>query len=715
MSTYDPSNRITYFAESDFRNRKQRFGIKRIDRARHVYVIGKTGMGKSTMLENLAIQDIQNGEGMCFIDPHGGTAEKLLDYVPQDRIKDVLYFAPFDTEYPIAFNVMEDVGPDRRHLVANGLMSAFKKIWVDAWSARMEYILNNTILALLEYPESTLLGVNRMLADKDYRNRVVANISDPSVKSFWVDEFAKYGDRYMQEAGASIQNKVGQFVANPLVRNLIGQPKSTFDIRKMMDERKILIMNLSKGQVGEQNANLIGSMLITKIYLAAMSRANLREEELKQMPHFYLFVDEFQSFANDSFADILSEARKYRLNLTIAHQYIEQMTEMVRAAVFGNVGTTVAFRVGPFDAEVLEKVYAPQFTAEDLVNLGFAQIYLTLMIDGVGSTPFSAVTMAPIQRPPNNYKQQIIENSRIAFAKPRQEVEEFIHDWHAPITAEGGGGGRGNESKPKDGGGEFGSKPKSFGDKPRSSSASGGTSSGHSSSPSAPTSGRPSGSFGGNGDRPKTAGFGARSIGSGQSGGRQASGAPSGRFGADRGVPKPTFAAQGEDRERRRIEPEKRHAEREEGRRVEVRENKPISLSSLGKTSGGQSGGAMDALRDTLKKAMQNSDSSESWRNPPPIDIPAGNESFGDVPTEEEREIPAVVARLKSEVEGGSTNVEDSVESQAEDFTYTAPAHQNVQQQARVTGPSFEDIKNILKVSDEELKAKQKTPHDIQQ
>lgn len=427
-------NRITYFAETDSRNRRVPFGIKNKDRSRHVYVIGKTGMGKSTLLENMAVQDIQNGEGMAFIDPHGKTAELLLEYVPQDRIKDVVYFAPFDTDYPISFNVMEDVGANKRHLVANGLMSAFKKIWVDAWSARMEYILNNILLALLEYPGSTLIGVNRMLADKDYRKKVVENITDPSVKSFWVDEFAKYGERYMQEAGAAIQNKIGQFVANPLVRNIIGQPKSSFDLRKVMDEKKIMIINLSKGRVGEANANLLGSMLITKIYLAAMSRADKSERELKALPQFYLFVDEFQSFANESFADILSEARKYKLNLTMAHQYIEQMSEEVRAAVFGNVGTMIIFRVGAYDAEVLEKEFAPVFTAEDVVNLGFVQIYLKLMIDGVTSPPFSATTLPPIKKQEITFKSDIIENSRKVFATPRNEVEESIKKWHEPVS-----------------------------------------------------------------------------------------------------------------------------------------------------------------------------------------------------------------------------------------------------------------------------------------
>jgi hypothetical protein len=426
---YDPE-RITTFANADARNKNVEFGIKAKDRTRHVYVIGKTGMGKSTMLENMAVQDIANGEGMAFIDPHGKTAELLLNYVPEHRLKDVLYFAPFDMEHPISFNVLEDVGYDKRHLVVSGLMSTFKKIWVDAWSARMEYILSNTLLALLETPGTTLLGVNRMLADKDYRKKIVDNVKDASVKSFWVDEFAKYTDRFAAEATPSIQNKVGQFTSNPLIRNIIGQPKSSFDLRKMMDEGKIIIINLSKGRVGETNANLLGSMMITKIYLAAMSRADVSERELQKLPNFYLYVDEFQSFANESFADILSEARKYKLNLTIAHQYIEQMSEEVRAAVFGNVGTMITFRVGAFDAEVLEKEFAPQFTAEDLVNLGFTQIYLKLMIDGVSSQPFSATTTPPIKEPPVSYRQEVIEESRKQFAIKREVVEQDVHDWH---------------------------------------------------------------------------------------------------------------------------------------------------------------------------------------------------------------------------------------------------------------------------------------------
>ena len=433
--SFDPE-KITFFGQTDARGKHVSFGIRAKDRQRHMYVVGKTGMGKSTLLENMAVQDIQNGEGMAFIDPHGSAAETLLEYVPEHRVNDVVYFAPFDLDNPISFNVMEDVGADKRHLVVSGLMSTFKKIWVDAWSARMEYILTNALLVLIEYPDTTLLSVNRIFNDKAYRLKVVDYCTDAAVKSFWVDEFANYTERFAAEALPAIQNKIGQFTGNPLIRNIIGQPHSSFDFREMMDQKKIVIMNLSKGLIGETNANLLGSMLTTRIYLAAMSRANLPIAEMKKMPNFYFYVDEFQSFANATFANILSEARKYHLNLIIAHQYIEQMEEEVRDAVFGNVGTTVAFRVGPFDAETLETVFTPRFLAADLVNLGFAQIYLTLMIDGIGSQPFSAVTLPPIEPPRVSCKQMVIAASRRNYTKPRAIVEQIVTDLHTPVKAE---------------------------------------------------------------------------------------------------------------------------------------------------------------------------------------------------------------------------------------------------------------------------------------
>lgn len=429
------NDRKTYFAKADYRGKEQVFGIKAEDRSKHIYVIGKTGMGKSVLLENMAAQDIQNGNGVAFIDPHGEAAATLLDYIPEERLKDVIHFAPFDIEYPISFNVMEDVGYDKRHLVVSGLISTFKKIWPDVWSSRMEYILANTLFALLEYPDSTLLDVNRMLVNKEFRKDVVDKITDPVIKSFWVDEFAKYTDRYTQEATPAIQNKIGQFVSNPLIRNIIGQPKSSFDFRSAMDAKKILIMNLSKGRIGDTNAKLIGSMLIIKIYLAAMSRADTTASEMQKLPQFYFFVDEFQSFANETFADILSESRKYKLSLTIAHQYVGQMPDEVREAVFGNVGTIIAFRVGAEDSELLEKEFSPTFTAEDMVSLGRYQIYLKLMIDGLASKPFSAITLPPIEKPSKTFKQEAIAESRKTYARPRAEVEDMIIKRHTSPPA----------------------------------------------------------------------------------------------------------------------------------------------------------------------------------------------------------------------------------------------------------------------------------------
>ncbi len=422
-------NKITYFGETDFRNQKTRFGIKAKDRSRHMYVIGKTGMGKSTLLENLVIQDIQNDEGVIFIDPHGSSAVKLLEYIPRHRIDDVIYFAPHDTDFPVAFNVLEQVPKEKRNAVAGGLMSAFKKIWVDSFSSRMEYLLNYTLLALLDVPGSTLMGVNKLLSDKVYRKYVVDRVEDSLVKNFWNVEFEKYSTAYATEAVAPIQNKVGQFIASPMIRNIVGQDVSTVDFRTFMDQKKIVIVNISKGIIGPENMRLLGGMLITKIQLAAMSRANLDEESLKRIPNTYLYVDEFQNFANESFADILSEARKYKLCLTVANQYVDQMTEEVRNAVIGNVGTFISFRVGSTDAELMEKEFSPNFLADDMVNLGFTQMYLKLMIDGIGSRPFSATSLPPIPKPTINYTQDIIGYSRKHFANEREKVDIEIKKW----------------------------------------------------------------------------------------------------------------------------------------------------------------------------------------------------------------------------------------------------------------------------------------------
>lgn len=396
-----------------------------------MYIIGKTGMGKSNLLENMAIQDILNGEGVCVVDPHGEFAEKMLKAIPSNRINDVIYFNPSDSNFPIAFNILEAVDEDKKNLVASGMMGVFKKIWPDVWSPRMEYILNNTILALLDYPGSTMLGVNRMMFDKEFRKRVYPKIKDPVVKSFWINEFEKWDDKFRKEAVAAIQNKVGQFLSSSVIRHIVGQPKSTIDMRDVMDNQKILIVNLSKGRIGEDSMRLLGGMIVTKLQLAAMGRVEIPESDRKD---FYLYVDEFQNFATESFANILSEARKYRLDLILAHQYINQLVfdgnTTVRDAIFGNVGTLVSFRVGAEDAEHLEKEFEPVFMANDIVNLSKYQIYLKLMIDGVAGDAFSASTLPPFDLSDTvANEEKVIRISRERYGKNKSEVEEKIARW----------------------------------------------------------------------------------------------------------------------------------------------------------------------------------------------------------------------------------------------------------------------------------------------
>lgn len=422
------NDNITVFAETNFRNQFRKFGIKTDDRRRHMYLIGKTGMGKSTVLENMIIEDIRAGRGVAVVDPHGDLAEKVIKYIPANRVNDVIYFNPSDIEYPIAFNVVEHVEPHLRHLVASGLLGVFQKLWADSWGPRLEYILRNAILAVLDYPGSTLLAVTRMLSDKKFRKKVVDKIQDPVVKSFWVNEFASYADKFASEAVSPIQNKVGQFLSSSLIRNIVGQVKSSIDVREVMDKGKILIMNLSKGRIGEDNSALLGSMMITKIQLAVMSRVDVPEEERKD---FYLYVDEFQNFATDSFANILSEARKYRLNLIMAHQYIEQLGETVKPAVFGNVGTLIVFRVGAADAEELVREFIPVFTEEDMVNLPKYEFYIKLMIDGITSSPFSARGLPPLSKEElTENEEKVIKVTRERYAKERKSVEEKIMRWH---------------------------------------------------------------------------------------------------------------------------------------------------------------------------------------------------------------------------------------------------------------------------------------------
>ncbi len=427
---------ITYLAKTNFRNQEQVFGIKRKDRRQHIYVLGKSGTGKSTFLEGMIVQNIWNGEGVCVVDPHGELVEGILAAIPPHRVKDVVYFNPADTDYHIGFNVLQIDDPKYKHLVASGLMGIFTKIWANAWSARMEYILNNAILALSDTPGSTLLGIPRLLVDKDYRQLVINNLKDPVIKAFWVHEYEAWRDQYRNEAIAPIQNKVGQFLSSSMVRNVVGQSKSTIDIFDMMNTGKIFLVNVSKGRIGEDNSALLGGMLITKIQLAAMERVRIPEDERKD---FYMYVDEFQNFVTDSFASILSEARKYRLNLTLAHQYIAQLVTKdsmaVRDAVFGNVGTMIIFRVGAADAEFLEPEVEPEFLVQDLVNLPNYTIYLKLMVDGITSRPFSAKTLPPFKTPADsNVTEQIIESSRKLYARSREDVERDINEWSGMIS-----------------------------------------------------------------------------------------------------------------------------------------------------------------------------------------------------------------------------------------------------------------------------------------
>ena len=422
---------VTYLGLSTFRDKNILFGIKRKDRRQHVYILGKSGTGKSVLMFNMIIQNIQNGEGVCMVDPHGENVEAVLSAIPPHRIKDVIYFNPADTDHHIGFNVLELIDPQYKHLVASGLMGIFTKIWANAWSARMEYILNNTILALLDTPGTTLLGIPRMLVDKDYRQKIISNLKDPVIKAFWVHEYEAWQDKFRNEAIAPIQNKVGQFLSTSIIRNVVGQSKSTINIFDMMNEGKIFLVNVSKGRIGEDNSALLGGMIITKIQLAAMERVRIPEEHRKD---FYLYVDEFQNFVTDAFAGILSEARKYRLNLTVAHQYTAQLVNdkstAVRDAVFGNVGTMIVFRVGADDADFLEKEFDPEFTPGDIVNLPNYKAYLKLMIDGVTSRPFSAKTLPQMVRSGDKkVEEEVIKSSRALYCRPKPEVEREINDW----------------------------------------------------------------------------------------------------------------------------------------------------------------------------------------------------------------------------------------------------------------------------------------------
>lgn len=381
---------VTPIGMTNFRNSNQKFGIKDKDRLQHIYVIGKSGTGKSTLLQNLAISDIERGNGICIIDPHGDIAEDILKYIPKGRTQDLIYFNATDQDKPISFNPLKGVHPKYHHLVASGLISTFKKIWSESWGPRMEYILRFTLLTLLCVPDATLLDIQPLLTDKEKRELYLSYVTEETILKFWFNEFYKYSPTLRNEAIAPILNKTGLFLTSTPLRNIVGQKTNSFRLQQVLDSGKILIVNLSKGQIGDDASSLLGAMLINAISLAALHRATQSATSRKP---FYLYIDECHSFVTLAFTGILSESRKYGLSLFLAHQYIEQLDERVRASIFGNVGTMIAFRVGAPDAEVLAKEFYPVFIQDDFVHLPRYTMYLKLMIDGTASQPFSAVTL----------------------------------------------------------------------------------------------------------------------------------------------------------------------------------------------------------------------------------------------------------------------------------------------------------------------------------
>jgi hypothetical protein len=408
------------------------FGISTTDQRQHIYIIGKTGSGKTTLLRNLIVQHIALGHGVGLIDPHGDLAEELLNYVPRPRADHLCYFNPGDLEFPIGMNLIANVALDDRHLVASGIVGAFKGIWRDSWGPRLEYILYNAVSALLDCKNASLLGVSRMLTDQRYRARVISQVKDPFIRSFWAEEYDGYDPRFQREAIAPIQNKLGQFLMNPVVRNILGQIKSKVSIPFIMDNERLLVANLSKGRLGHDKANLLGSILATQFQLGAMARANRPEEDRRD---FHLFIDEFQNFSTDAFASILAEARKYRLCLTLSHQYIDQLSLPVRQAVFGNVGTLIAFRMGYPDAEVIAKELGNAFSASMLADLDRYEVVVKLLEDGTNKEPFRARMLPPLQNFVG-WKENLIARSRERFAASRAIVESKLNRWMASLDGQ---------------------------------------------------------------------------------------------------------------------------------------------------------------------------------------------------------------------------------------------------------------------------------------
>jgi type IV secretory pathway TraG/TraD family ATPase VirD4 len=384
--------RLTFLGRLNFRNDRRMFGIRQADRRAHVYIIGKTGTGKSTLLETMIRQDIGTGQGAALLDPHGDLVERLLAWLPDSRKRDLVYFNVPDAVHPLSFNPLERVPPAKRSLAASGLLEVFKKLWADSWGPRLEHLLRNSLLALLDQPEATLADILRLLDEPDYRRGVIDRTTNAQVRRFWLREYAAYPARFRAEVIAPLQNKVGAFLADPILRAILTQPKSSYDLREVMDRGCILLVNLAKGKIGEDSAALLGALLVSRIGLAGLSRTDTREEDRRD---FFLYLDEFPTFTTLSLATMLSELRKYRVSLLLAHQYLSQLDLQVRDAILGNVGTLISFRLGVEDAEVLEKEFQPEFKAEDLVNLPNHSVYLKLMVKGVVSRPFSAETAFP--------------------------------------------------------------------------------------------------------------------------------------------------------------------------------------------------------------------------------------------------------------------------------------------------------------------------------
>ena len=403
------------------------FGLRHEDARQHTYIIGKTGSGKTTLLRNMVLQHLYQGNGLALLDPHGDLADELLDHFPPHRADHLVYFNPSDLDFPVGFNPLANVPPDQRHLVASGITAAFKSIWRESWGPRMEYILYNALAALLEHPGSSLLGINRLLTDVRFRDSLTRRLADPFIRSYWRDEFAGYDPRFMREAIAPIQNKVGQFLMNPPIRNILGQANPKIDIRFTMDTGRVFIANLAKGKLGADKANLLGSLLTTQFQLAAMARADTPEEHRRD---FHLFIDEFHNFTTDSFTAVLAEARKYRLCLTLAHQYVDQLALPVRQAVFGNVGTMIVFRVGNTDAEHLSKEFGAEFAPHQFADLDRYEILIRLMENGANRVPFRAKTLGPMSIPQNR-RHRLARHSQKRFATPRDQIESKLARWIA--------------------------------------------------------------------------------------------------------------------------------------------------------------------------------------------------------------------------------------------------------------------------------------------